>query len=426
MSNSFQRRYSRWYEVVLFSSLFQFLAGFIIVVFLPNWLNWGELLFSMKPDSVQGNTFLGNSLAYVVSFYILQKFKRFPGTRALPFIIPTVLTTWLIVFAVFLLLREEVYSRPVLLTSLGLAIIWSFVGLFMTRRYATPKLALVPFGRALEMAETEHALITLLQTPVLNSRRYDGIVADLHAEDLPAEWEQFLAKCTLGGIPVFHTQQLIETLTGRVKIEHLSENSFGSLQPSVLYSLLKRFIDFVAVFLLSPVFLPIMLVTGVWIALDSKGGVFYTQQRMGYRGKPFTMYKFRSMRNDIAGKGFTAGEKDPRITKVGSVIRKYRIDELPQILNVLKGEMSFIGPRPESLELSVWYEKDVPFFSYRHIVRPGLSGWAQVEQGYAAEVDGMNMKLQYDFYYIKNFSLWLDILIVAKTIRTIFTGFGAR
>lgn len=426
MSKIFERRHSRWYEVILFNTLFQFIAGFVLVVFLPNWLNYGELLLNVKLNSVPGNTFLGNSLAYVVSFYILQKFKRFPGTRALPFIIPTILATWLIVFAVFLFLREEAYSRPVLIASFILANAWAFVGLMITRRFNKPKLALVPFGRALDLSDTNDAVITMLTEPDLKGRRYDGVVADLHAEDLPDDWERFLAKCTLACIPVFHTQRLIETFSGCVKIEHLSENSFGSLQPSVLYSLLKRFIDFVAVFLLLPVFLPIMLVTGVWITLDSKGGVFYTQQRMGYRGKSFTMYKFRSMRNDIAGKGFTAGEEDPRITKVGSVIRKYRIDELPQILNVLKGEMSFIGPRPESLELSVWYEKDVPFFSYRHIVRPGLSGWAQVNQGYAAEVDGMNMKLQYDFYYIKNFSLWLDILIVAKTIRTIFTGFGAR
>lgn len=194
----------------------------------------------------------------------------------------------------------------------------------------------------------------------------------------------------------------------------------------MLYSSLKRLVDFLCVFLLLPIFMPIMLVTAFLIARDSKGGVFYTQKRMGYRGKSFTMYKFRSMRTDMNGKGFTEGGEDPRITKVGSIIRKYRIDELPQILNVLKGEMSFIGPRPESLDLSVWYEKDVPFFSYRHVVRPGLSGWAQVNQGYAAEVDGMIVKLQYDFYYIKNFSLWLDILIVIKTIRTIFTGFGSR
>ena len=138
------------------------------------------------------------------------------------------------------------------------------------------------------------------------------------------------------------------------------------------------------------------------------------------------MLKFRSMRIDMGGKGFTQGKDDPRITKVGKFIRKYRIDELPQIFNILIGQMSFIGPRPESLDLSIWYEKDVPFFSYRHVVRPGISGWAQVEQGYAAEVDGMNIKLEYDFYYIKHFSLWLDILITFKTIKTIISGFGAR
>ncbi|ALO25992.1 exopolysaccharide biosynthesis polyprenyl glycosylphosphotransferase [Leptospira borgpetersenii serovar Ballum] len=111
---------------------------------------------------------------------------------------------------------------------------------------------------------------------------------------------------------------------------------------------------------------------------------------------------------------------------MGIVLRKYRLDETLQIFNVLKGDMSFIGPRPESMELSEWYEKDVPFFAYRHVVRPGISGWAQVEQGYAAEVDGMNVKLEYDFYYIKNFSFWLDMLIAFKTVKTILTGFGAR
>lgn len=426
MLKVFERRHSRWYEIILFSTLFQFVMGFAVVVVLPNWWHWGDYFLSWRLDALQFNTFLTNSTAYVVSFYILHKFKLFPGTRSLPFIIPTVLITWLSVFAVLLLLREEVYSRPVLVASFALANAWAFFGFFLGHRFTKPKLALVPFGRALELADTTQALITVLRSPVLNGRRYDGIVADLHSDELSPEWERFLAKCTLAGIPVYHTQQLIEWFTGCVKVEHLSENSFGSLQPSFFYSSVKRAIDFSCVFLLLPIFAPIMLITAVAIALDSKGGVFYTQKRMGYRGKPFTMYKFRSMRNDIAGKDFTVGEADPRITKVGLMIRKYRIDELPQILNVLKGEMSFIGPRPESLDLSRWYEKDVPFFEYRHVVRPGLSGWAQVNQGYAAEVEGMTIKLQYDFFYIKHFSLWLDILVFSKTVRTVMTGFGSR
>ncbi|QHD94453.1 exopolysaccharide biosynthesis protein [Proteus terrae subsp. cibarius] len=168
--------------------------------------------------------------------------------------------------------------------------------------------------------------------------------------------------------------------------------------------------------------LPLLIITAILIKLDSKGPVFYNQQRMGYRDNPFKMYKFRSMRTDLNGKGFTSGTDNPRITRVGKFIRKFRIDEISQFLNVLKGEMSIIGPRPESLELSNWYEKEVHFFAYRHIVRPSITGWAQVTRGYAAEVDGMNLKLQYDFYYIKHFSFWLDVLVVLKTIRTIVTG----
>lgn len=426
MPNSFKRRHSRWYEVLLFNQLFLFLLGYVVVVLVPNWIRWGEALMRWPMNETQLNTLIANSLAYTASFFILHKFKRFPGTSTLSFIIPTLLMSWLIVFAVLLFLREESYARQVLIYSFLLANLWAFAGFLLGRRFRQPKLAVVPFGRGMELADSRRAIITILERPALDGRRYDGVVADLYAKDLPDDWERFLASCALAHIPVFNIQQLTESLTGRVRIEHISENIFGHLQPSIFYLGFKRVVDFLMVILFLPLLIPLFLVTAIAIKLDSKGGIFYTQQRMGYRGRAFKMYKFRSMHGNMEGLAFTEGTEDPRITRVGSVIRKYRIDELPQVLNVLKGDMSFIGPRPESLELSSWYEKDVPFFSYRHVVRPGLSGWAQVEQGYAAEVDGMIRKLQYDFYYIKHFSLWLDILIVLKTIRTVLTGFGAR
>ena len=421
-----QRRYSRWYEVILLNNLFLFILGYLVVVFLPSYVHWGDKIFQWPVVEIRFNTVLANSLAYITSFFILRKLKCYPGTRSLPFIIPTVLMTWFVVFSLFLFLREEAYSRPVLAYSFILALGWAFVGHFLARRFRKSKLAVVPYGRALELANIEQAIIKVLDKPKLEDRRFDGVVADLHAKDLPSQWQTFLAECTLARIPVFHSQQIMESLTGRVKVEHLSENIFGELLPSPMYSALKRLVDTLAALILLPVIFPILLVTALLIKLDSKGNIFYNQQRMGFRGKPFKMYKFRSMRSDIEGKGFTEGEEDPRITRVGKVIRKFRIDELPQIINVIKGDMSWIGPRPESLELSKWYVKDVPFFSYRHTVRPGISGWAQVNQGYAAEVEGMTEKLQYDFYYIKHFSLWLDILIVVKTIKTVLTGFGAR
>jgi len=256
--------------------------------------------------------------------------------------------------------------------------------------------------------------------------RFDGVVADLHSDSLTPDWQRFLAGCTLNHIPVFHVRQIQEALTGRVQIEHLTENEYGSLMPSLSYQSFKRFCDLLGAFILLPILFPVMILTGIAIRCDSKGPSLFVQRRMGFRGVPFKVFKFRSMYVDGKGKGFTEGEDDPRITRVGRIIRKFRLDELPQIFNVIRGEMSFIGPRPESMELSDWYERDVPFFSYRHVVRPGISGWAQVEQGYAAEVSGMTTKLQYDFYYIKHFSLWLDVLIAFKTLKTIVTGDGAR
>jgi lipopolysaccharide/colanic/teichoic acid biosynthesis glycosyltransferase len=116
---------------------------------------------------------------------------------------------------------------------------------------------------------------------------------------------------------------------------------------------------------------------------------------------------------------------DARVTRFGRILRQYRLDELPQIINVLRGEMSWIGPRPEAIALAQWYEREVPFYSYRHIVRPGITGWAQVHQGNVAAPDAARLKLEYDFFYIKNFSFWLDAVIVIKTVRTIITRFGA-
>jgi len=151
---------------------------------------------------------------------------------------------------------------------------------------------------------------------------------------------------------------------------------------------------------------------------------------MGYQGQPFRMYKLRTMTVAPAAEDARLAaitqDEDDRVTRIGRHLRRYRIDELPQIFNIFRGEMSWIGPRPEAVPLSRWYEAELPFYRYRHIVRPGITGWAQVRQGHVAEVEDVLWKLQYDFYYIKNFSFWLDLLILARTARTVLSGFGAR
>jgi lipopolysaccharide/colanic/teichoic acid biosynthesis glycosyltransferase len=260
--------------------------------------------------------------------------------------------------------------------------------------------------------------------------RYHVIVADLRS-DIPDEWERFLADRALNGTLVMHVKQMEESLTGRVAIEHLSENTLGSLIPGIVFGKFKRAGDLLTSIIALPLMLPFLAIVALIIRFDSPGPVLFRQERMGYRGQPFTMYKFRSMRHaaaaaaDARSAAMTRSDDD-RITRVGRVLRHYRIDELPQVFNIIRGEMSWIGPRPEAVALSLWYESELPFYRYRHIVRPGITGWAQVKQGHVADVDEVLWKLHYDFYYIKNFSFWLDLLIIARTIRTVLSGFGAR
>jgi len=161
--------------------------------------------------------------------------------------------------------------------------------------------------------------------------------------------------------------------------------------------------------------------------------VLFRQKRVGHAGKPITVYKFRTMRpvevededQDQRAAAMTRDD-DGRITRVGRVLRNLRLDELPQIINILKWQMSWIGPRPEAQVLSIWYTSEIPFYRYRHVVKPGISGWAQVNQGHVAEVEDVHRKLYYDFYYIKYFSPWLDLLILFRTVKTMLTGWGAR
>ena len=206
-----------------------------------------------------------------------------------------------------------------------------------------------------------------------------------------------------------------------LETEGFNLNTRGSLRR------LKRAFDVcvsIAIFLITA---PIMLLTAIAIRLESKGPVIYKQDRVGLFEKEFTVYKFRSMRTDAEKNGAVwAKEHDDRITRVGRFIRKVRIDELPQLWNVLKGDMSFIGPRPERMTFVKKLKEDIPYYSLRHTVKPGLTGWAQVCYPYGASEEDSRHKLEYDLYYIKNMSILLDITIVLKTIGVVLFPKGAR
>jgi len=418
-----QRRHSRFLERLLLSRKIQLLLGFGFAVLLPTLAASGGTPREAS-DAPHWVTFLTISLAYWCALSTVQRMSRLPGTRAYLLSIPATSVCFAIPFLLLNVSAIEVIDELYLVSYL-LTTLYCTAGYWIGRQYRVHKLAVVPFGKAPSLCHNHGVDWRYLARPELGEARVDGVVADLRAEFTP-EWERFLANCTLNRIPVYHATTTFESLTGRVQLGHLYENRYGSLQPDEGYELLKRSLDMLTVLVLMPVALPLMAITALAIRLDSPGSALFTQQRMGFQCRPFTVYKFRSMFIDHQGTGFTQDGEDPRITRVGKVIRKYRLDELPQLFNVIKGDMSLIGPRPESMNLADWYQQDVPFFHYRHVVRPGISGWAQVEQGYAAEVDGMNTKLEYDFYYIKNISLWLDLLIVLRTIKTVLTGFGSR
>ncbi|MGH6925262.1 MAG: sugar transferase [Propylenella sp.] len=401
---------------------FQLLGGLFFAVAMPALL---RSQFDLRPviGSLE-NAVLGTAIAMLLGAYVLRRMLPLPGVQATSFILPTFVATYAAVAVGFLLLRID-YSRFQLLASFLLAVPWFWFVTVVERRFKRPLLAIVPAGNAQSLTELGQADWQMLDDSTSLPLFASGIVADLRA-DIAPEWERLLAACAVKGLPVYHSKHVLESLTGRVEIEHLSENSLGSLIPSSIYLKTKRACDTLGVIVVMPGILIVGGIVALLIKLEDGGPIFFKQPRMGHRGEVFTIFKFRTMHVGAGQRGdFTEGD-DPRITRIGHLLRRYRIDELPQALNILRGDMSWIGPRPESLPLSEWYEQKIPFYSYRHIVRPGITGWAQVQQGWAAEVKDVTGKLHYDFFYIKHFSPWLDVLITARTLRTIVTGFGAR
>ena len=173
--------------------------------------------------------------------------------------------------------------------------------------------------------------------------------------------------------------------------------------------------------------LPLMLLTAIAVKFDSAGPIFYTQERVGKNGRTFRIIKFRSMRTDAEKNGAVwATASDPRVTRVGRIIRKLRLDELPQFINVIRGDMNFVGPRPERPVFVEQLEKEIPYYSQRHLVKPGLTGWAQIKYSYGGSVEDAMEKLRYDLYYIKNQNLLLDAGIIFETVKTVLFGRGGR
>lgn len=416
---------NHWYRL-----RWQIVSGLVAATlpFITHFLLIGDSLAQGFNSSV--NAFWGGLIAILLGIFLIRNVGRYPGVERASAIIPGFSVSYGILVVALLMLRLD-YSRWGLAGSYICAVFIFYLGnaqIFGRRRL---KIAVIPLGEDIRSLLAIPGVDWIaFEAPDRMLPVVDAVAVDLRM-DLPVAWEQRVADLALTDLPVYHSKHLMESLTGRVELEHLSETSYGTLSPPENYMIPKSIIDRLAAAIALVILLPFLLIVAVLVRFDSSGPAIFRQERIGFRGTPFTVYKFRTMRTrTIAKEGARddaiTRENDARITRFGRFLRRSRIDELPQIINILKGEMSWIGPRPEAAVLSKWYEDEIPFYRYRHVVRPGVTGWAQVMQGHVADVTEVRSKLYYDFYYIKNFSLWIDSLIVFRTMMTMLTGFGAK
>ena len=264
---------------------------------------------------------------------------------------------------------------------------------------------------------------------ICQNRNVDRIIVALDERRGKFPLEQLLY-CRLKGIQVDDWVAFTEQLAGKLSVEKLHPSFLifsDGFNRSDTFRRLKRCVDVVGSLLGLAFLAPVSLIISIVIKLDSSGPILYSQERVGEDGKIFNLLKFRSMRIDAEQNGpIWAKVDDHRVTRIGYVIRKLRLDEIPQMINVLKGDMSFIGPRPERPFFVDLLKKEIPFYIERHVVKPGITGWAQICYRYGASKEDSVEKLKYDLYYIKHMSLLLDLVILFETIKIVLLGRGAR
>lgn len=238
-----------------------------------------------------------------------------------------------------------------------------------------------------------------------------------------------LLDCKLQGLKVTDAATFFERETCQIRVDSLQPSWLvfgGGFDQSFIRTFMKRGFDLICSAIILVLSLPVMLLTALAIYVEDGAPVFYSQERVGLDGKTFKVLKFRSMRNDAekSGKPQWAAQNDPRVTRIGNFIRRVRIDELPQVFNVFRGEMSFVGPRPERPYFVEQLMEVVPYYNVRHSIKPGITGWAQVRYGYGSSAEDALQKLQYDLYYVKNNSLFLDVLVLIDTLKVVLFRSG--
>ncbi|UUZ69964.1 sugar transferase [Polaromonas sp. P2-4] len=380
-------------------------------------------------------TVLWCALPYLLAAHWLYQGTGLPAAERSSLLLVTTAMPFLLTPLGFALLQQP-YSRGAVLLVYALSTAWFVLGDWLQRRRHTQRLLYldpsVPerLQRLLGNALLRNQSVRLEQWPneALAPEQIpacEGVVLDRQMPPNDAR-RQLLSTLKLNHVRLYSVEAVAELLSGR-KMLPTSQDDLWQIDGNPAHDVAKRVIDMALVLATLPLWLPLCALVGIAVKLGSPGPVLFTQSRVGLNGRDFRLWKFRSMHHHQAPQPARfARQQDDRVTRVGRTIRRWRLDELPQLWNVLLGQMSLIGPRPEQTQFVHEFATCIPAYPYRHLVRPGITGWAQVQQGYADSEEQTVVKLSYDLYYVAHYSMALDLLIAYKTIRIVLNGFGSR
>jgi lipopolysaccharide/colanic/teichoic acid biosynthesis glycosyltransferase len=377
-------------------------------------------------------TVLWCAFPFAVAAYWLYRTAGLPASERRGLLFVTTGMPFLLTPLGFALLQHP-YSRGAVLLVYLLSVAWFIAGDRLETARHAPRLAYLDLGIPALLEQLLGSgrpslsvhLVPWEVQPSGQPLEIDGVIVDRR---IPASDErgQVLRTLKLNHVRLYSVEAVAELLSGR-KMFAPEQDDLWQTDGNPAHDLVKRVLDVALVLATTPVWLSICALTGLFVRLDSPGPMLFSQSRVGRNGRSFRLWKFRSMRfDDRPQPARFAQQRDDRITRVGRVIRRWRLDELPQLWNVLLGHMSLIGPRPEQTEFVHAFATRIRAYPYRHLVRPGLTGWAQVQQGYADGEEEAAIKLSYDLYYVVHYSMALDLLIAYKTVRIVLNGFGSR
>lgn len=377
-------------------------------------------------------TVLWCALPYGLSAHWIYRGVGLPAAERTSLLLVTTLMPFLLLVLGFALFQQP-YSRGAVLLVYILSTAWFVVGDRLRQSKGTQRLVCLDSDISEQLIDwcgkdrlISHDIeLCPLPADAAGLMAFDGVVIDRKVASSGAR-SQMLGALKLNHMRLYSVEAVAELISGR-KMLPTEHDQLWEMDGNPAYDVAKRASDVLMVLLTSPLWLGICALVGLAVRLSSPGPVLYSQMRVGRNGCPFRLWKFRSMRHQAENFGaHFAAVNDERITPVGRLLRRWRLDELPQLYNVLAGHMSLIGPRPEQVAFVETFATRIPAYTYRHLVRPGLTGWAQIQHGYADSEEGAAIKLSYDLYYVAHYSMALDLLIAYKTIRIVLSGFGSR